>query len=130
MAKSKLTAEETKLLVTDFENGMTLKDLEKKYNVNWSTASKIAIRNGAKPRNKYKRTTNQSHAKTCPNCKKKVDVKGARYCPFCAINIMTTKEILTEKINTVLCPLYTYLPHSVRDEYINILVDIEKELKK
>jgi len=67
--------------------------------------------------------------RTCPKCRKTVDVKGARFCCFCGADIRSNKELLIERIHNAMSVLML-LPNSHRDEIQRLFLDIKAELGK
>lgn len=54
-------------------------------------------------------------SKTCPNCRRKIEVKGAKFCCFCGSDIREEKDIVIEKLQS-LCGRIVLLPADMRDE--------------
>ena len=89
----------------------------------------IALQMGAEPRRPKawgKRNSNKNHI--CPKCRKTVEIKGARFCPFCGTDIRSKNEILIEKLQRVIgfLPL---LPENDAEEARIILVETMETLK-
>lgn len=109
--QAKLTEEHKLQLLEDFNNGISVKAIGVKYGVSHSSASRIAIAMGASPR---RARVSKEHTKTCPKCRKHIDVKGAKFCCFCGADIRSSKEILIERISSSMTKL-KYLPGDARD---------------
>lgn len=118
LAKYTDTNEKTEAIAAEF--GLTRQTLYSLLRMN-----NVAWRNPGKS-NSPKRGTTQ---KTCPKCRKKIDIKGARFCPFCASDIRSKNELLIERLNRI-TPYATFLPSEVCDEFISVINEVAKELEK
>lgn len=78
--------------------------------------------NACKPRIK-------NGVKVCSNCHKKIEIKGARFCPFCAADIRNEKDILLEKAQQLFSALQ-YAPNNESEIARQIVIDIVNYLKK
>lgn len=89
-----------------------------------STLSNVLSRNN-EPRRCPNHATNKSknpNTKTCPNCRRKIDVKGARFCPFCAADVRSPKELLVERL-TRLVGNAGIIPTSIQEDFIRTIND-------
>lgn len=117
-------------VIEDYKNSaLTIREIGKKHGIPHSTVSNIAKQEGmALRRPKDKKDQN----KTCPRCHKAVDVKGARFCPYCGSDIRSENEILAEQLDN-LKELYIYIPEAKRDNFIqtiNKTIETLKEARK
>ena len=104
--------------------------LTKKYNLRRGESARIAVALGAKPRTKkFGQKQGDKKNKTCPNCKKTIEVKGARFCCYCGTDIRSSKDILIEK-NKHLLNLIVDLPINNRDLFRDVLLANIEELEK
>ena len=119
-----ITEETKREILKDYENKeITVTQISKKYGIIRSKVAKIAVEMGAQPRceKKYgKRYVAKS--KVCPNCRKTVDVKGARFCCYCGADIRSDVEILVER-NKKLLEVITNFPVGNRDELRDVLLE-------
>ena len=97
-----ITEEMRKQIAEDYanrENGTVY--LSKKWKMTAANILKIAEAEGVEPRMKKKRVTTNS-SKTCKKCHKAIEVKGARFCPYCGTDIRSESELLIEKLEKVI----------------------------
>lgn len=66
-------------------------------------------------------------AKACPKCRKKIEVKGARFCPFCASDIRSSREIAIDKLMQ-LRKIVSLVPANCQAEFEDALNTAVKEL--
>lgn len=119
MAKKLNLSDEIKQgIIDDYKNGMKTKDIIEKYNTCAGTLNKIVRASGVPMR--VNRSTPAKKAKHCSNCRKKVDVKGAAFCPYCGSDIRSDKELLVERVDKLI-DYNPFIPAHVRDEYIEVL---------
>jgi hypothetical protein len=119
---------ETKQGIYDaYVRGDKVVDISEKYGILTSYVKKIATDMGATPRQKPH--TRAQENKVCPKCRKKIEVNGAKFCPFCGTDIRSTRDILIERIDKARECL-SMLPENARDEVCKLFVDIVAELKK
>lgn len=105
------------------DKSLTTKQVYEKHGISSGTLTNIIRANGEPMRNpnstKRHRRKN-GNSKTCPHCKKKVDLKGAKYCPYCAADLRDEKELLADKLYKLL-GYNSFLPENVRDEYVEVV---------
>lgn len=118
------------------DSSVGVKAIAEAYSIDPSTVCRIVKQEGASMRNpkigaarekKAKRTT--PTVKTCGTCKKKVELPGAKFCPYCGTDIRSPKEMLIQRI-IAFAPKVRYLPENCRDELQNLLIDVKNELAK
>lgn len=129
--KGNMTQETKIAIFEEYQNRANkVGDIADKYGILRADVARIAVEQGATPRrpNKYGHKLNGQHIITCPNCRKRIDVKGARYCCFCGGDIRSPQDILTEKIEKVITYV-SYLPANVRDETRDTLLAAIKEIR-
>ncbi len=110
-------------VIQDYITGMPVKEIAQKYSIDSSVPGKLARKAGF-PGRKVQAEAKAS-AKVCPKCRKKIDVKGARFCPFCGTDIRSEAEMLVEKLEKT-TELYRFLPETYRDDF---LATISKAIK-
>jgi rRNA maturation endonuclease Nob1 len=113
---------ETKRLIYEAYIDPTLKvsDIAKQYGVCNTTVANIAVELGATHRMPKRPKASTSK---CNNCRRRVDVKGAKFCPYCGNDLRGPAELLIERINSARGAL-SLLPESARDEFQTLFVDI------
>lgn len=128
-----MTQEQKTELLRDYNDRKNkLRDLEQKYGVSRAEVTRIAVELGATPRrpNMYGKAQPRKGGQTttCLQCKKRVDVKGARFCPFCGGDIRSPKDKLRERLEKIVQHV-ELLPFNIRDEVRDTILDTIKELK-
>lgn len=78
--------------------------------------------------NKSKPHNTKTKTKKCPKCYKKIEVKGARFCPYCGADVRNENEVLAERVGRMLS-YHSFMPSNIRDEYIEVLNQVIKNLK-
>ena len=131
-----LTPQQRKEILELYNDGSVgVKEIGESYSINPSTVCRIAKEEGATGRTKTgvtrerksRRTT--PTVKTCGACKKKVELVGAKFCPYCGTDIRSPKEMLIQRV-IAFAPKVRYLPENCRDELQNLLIDVKNELAK
>lgn len=113
-----ISYEEKIEILRDYQNReIKAHEIPKKYNISQHTMQEIIIELGGEFREPKK------DFKTCPKCNRKVELKGAKYCPFCAANLRNKK---VEYIKT----FYDCLPNTHRDTFIETLCEVNDVLLK
>lgn len=77
-----------------------VKDIEAATGVPCSTISKWAKDAGI-PLRSPKQITSYTRSRKCPSCGKVIRIQDAKYCPYCAEELMTDKERAIKCINEV-----------------------------
>lgn len=121
-----MTPETKEQVIQDYLSGMPIKEIGAKYHIDVSVPGKLARKAGFPGR---QRTEAKVSAKACPKCRKEIDVKGARFCPFCGADIRTEAEMLVEKLEKSK-ELYRFLPASHRDEFVQTINEAIKTLQE
>ena len=126
-----MTEETKREILRDYENkNITVGEIATKYSIARSRVAKIAVEMGAQPRReKAFGKSHRNKVKVCPKCKKRIEVRGARYCCYCGEDIRSNIDILIEK-NEKLIQETMLLPQSVRDSFRDVLLANIEELKK
>lgn len=97
-----ITEEKRKQIAEDYANrNLGTVYLSKKWGMTAAKILKIAEAEGVEPRMKKKRVSSRS-GKTCNKCHKVIEVKGARFCPYCGTDIRSENELLIEKLEKVI----------------------------
>lgn len=132
-----LTSQQRKEILELYnDSSVGVKAIAEAYSIDPSTVCRIAKQEGASLRNskigesrerKPKRTT--PTVKTCGTCKKKVELPGAKFCPYCGTDIRSPKEMLIQHI-VAFASKVRHLPENCRDGLQNLLIDVKNELAK
>lgn len=67
--------------------------------------------------------------KSCPKCRRKIDLSYARFCPYCGSDIRSEGELLAERLVN-LADLALYIPDERRDELVKALNEAANMVKK
>lgn len=105
-------------------------DIAKMYKIGGGDLVRIITEQGLQPRRPsriVKRTKDEN--KKCPQCKKRVDLKGARFCPYCGADIRSEREIVIERLES-LFGLFALLPANVCDKAQQTILQTVEYLKK
>lgn len=110
-------------VVEEYRNGASYADICVKHNLINANVDYL-LRKAKEPRRrsfkKGVKENSQNLNKKCPKCRKKIDVFGARFCPFCGSDIRTEGEMLAERLKK-LCEYALDMPEQIRDEFISAL---------
>jgi hypothetical protein len=126
-----MTEETKRELLRDYENkNITVSEIAEKYGINRPKVAQIAVEMGAQPRREKVFGKKRGHkGKTCPKCKKLIEVQGARFCYYCGADIRSNRDMLIEK-NEELLQVVPQLPQNIRDIFRDVLLANIKELKE
>ena len=125
MSKQKISAETKLMIVEDYKNGLTTVEIGDKYGIAYTSVSYYAKRAGVPLRQQRGK---KKDAKTCPRCKRPIELDGARFCPYCGNDIRNENEKLAEELDK-LTRLYQYIPENERDGYIQTINKAAQKLK-
>lgn len=103
-------------------------DIAATYKISNGRCKQIALEMGCKPRQKT-HVFKDTKIKKCPKCKRAIEISGARFCPFCATDIRSEREILSERV-TWLWQIVGVIGANDRDKARNIINDVISFLKK
>lgn len=127
-----LTQEQKQAIYEDYKDrSKKVGDIAQKYRIMRGEVARIAVEMGAEPRKaKTFGVSRKAGAavRKCPKCHKVIEVKGARFCCFCGMDIRSNKERLIERIEGAM-PVIAHLPANMRDDAQQLFIDIIKELK-
>lgn len=135
MKKRIFTPEQIQAILADYrDRSITTNEICKKYDFGAGILTDIVkqhnepLRNptASKPKPRNPQTTQN---KACPKCHKKINLKGARFCPYCGSDIRNENEILAERLSE-LTDLFYYVPETRRDEFVTALNQAADTLKK
>lgn len=118
------TDEIIKQICEQYANGEKVSVIAKQFNASTSYVSRLANQQGLR-----RKTRVDGVAKVCPKCHKSIPIKGARFCPFCASDIRSSKDIALEKVCSIR-KFVMLLPDSCRNEFDEALNMVVKELSK
>ena len=107
-------------------NGDKVKDIAERFGVTHSYISQVAKAMGAPAR---KGMPPRGGKKTCPKCRRKIEVKDAKFCYFCGADIRSARDILIERVRKA-SELISFLPAHAQDELRDVICDVIAELKK
>ena len=106
-----------------YKSGEKVTVIAAKFNTSSGYISYIANKHGL-----TRQTRKASgEAKACPKCRKKIEVKGARFCPFCASDIRSSREIAIDKLMQ-LRKIVSLIPANCQAEFEDALNTAVKEL--
>jgi hypothetical protein len=127
-----LTQEQKAELLKDYNDPANkLIDLAEKYRLQKGVITRIAVEQGAEPRRPQaygKKLKSKYVATVCPKCRKRIDVKGARFCCFCGADVRSPKEKVCEQLEQAMT-LIQFLPDNRRDEMRDALLAAIRELR-
>lgn len=115
MSKRTFTEEEKTAIINDYTSGNGTKEILSKYHLTSHTLYALLYENHV-PRRRGQSTT-----KKCGHCGAKVELRNAKFCPFCGHNIMTESEQLIEELRDKIS-LLELLPSTERDDFRNVLL--------
>ena len=116
MARRKtFTQEQTNEILRMYKEGTSLTEIATLFGTTNSHISYIANSNGLRKQTAHK-FSKAGGMKNRPKCHKEIGIKGARFCPFCATDIRSTKEIAIEKLVSIR-KMVMLLPENCRAEF-------------
>lgn len=126
-----LTLEQKKAICEEYkDHSKKVDEIAKRYNIGRTIVAHTAIEMGAEPRRaRVSRKKQGATVRTCPKCRKTIDIKGAKFCCYCGADIRSNKELLIERLNNAMRTI-RYLPESERDAIQQLFLDIKAELSK
>lgn len=126
MRIKKYTDEQKNMVLRLYKEGRTYNEIAAEADITYSLVNSILT--SSKVERRINRQTS-AKVKTCPSCHRQINLKDAKFCPYCGTLVMTEKEQLIEKVKR-LFGLAHSLPESSRDEYHAVLSKVVEELKK
>lgn len=116
MARRKLfTQEQINAILKMYEEGSKISEIANLFGTSNSHISYIANSNGLRRQTAHSFEKTKS-TKRCLKCHKDIDIKGARFCPFCATDIRSSRDIAVEKLYAVR-KMVMLLPENCRNEF-------------
>ena len=103
-----------------------VEDIAREFKCCKRSVTHVAVEMGAEPRRPRRA---RGGAKHCPKCRRRIEVKGAKFCCYCGSDMRTEKELLIERIDRAR-ECISLLPENARDEVQRLFVDIVTELTK
>ena len=117
MARRKtFTQEQINEILRMYKEGTSLTEIATLFDTTNSHISYIANSNGLRRQAAHKFSKTRGGVKKCPKCHKEIDIKGARFCPFCASDIRSSAEIAVEKLYAIR-KMVMLLPENCRNEF-------------
>lgn len=106
-------------------------DIAAAYKISPAKLTQLILEMGMQPRCPAKLGSRgvKSKIKKCPKCRKLIEIKGARFCPFCATDIRSESEVLKERA-TWLWQIVGVIGQNDRDKARDIINDIIAYLDK
>lgn len=123
MKRRTFTEEERTAIINDYTSGSGTLDILAKYHMTSHTLYALL------DENHVPRRRGQSTTKKCGHCGAMVELRDAKYCPFCGHNIMTESEQLIEKLRDKIS-LLELLPSTERDDFRNVLLKAINYIKE
>lgn len=108
-----------------YKQGVPVKDIAEQTGMENTAISKYAHAAGCEPRRQSSKRKKYKH---CPNCRRTIELGGAKYCPYCATDLRSEKELLTEKTQRLFGMLQP-LPSGDKDEARDIINEVIKYIK-
>ena len=116
MARRKMfTQEQINEILRMYKEGTSLTEIATLFGTTNSHISYIANSNGLRRQTAHNFAKTKS-TKRCPKCHKDIDIKGARFCPFCATDIRSSRDIAVEKLYAIR-KMVILLPENCRNEF-------------
>lgn len=108
------------ILIDYSDTSQSVTSIAQKYGTSTSHISHIVKAHGGELR-----VPKHSFGKVikCGKCYRKIEVKGAKFCPYCGADIRSEKDLILEKTNK-LFSILGLLPESQRDPAQKIIRDI------
>lgn len=123
MKKRTFTDEEKIAIINDYKSGNGTFEILSKYHLTSHTLYALL------DENHVQRRRGQSTTKKCGHCGAMVELRDAKFCPFCGHNIMTESEQLTEELRDKIS-LLELLPSTERDDFRNALLKAINYIKE
>lgn len=126
--------QETKMAILADYNDRNIKveAIAAKYHISRGAVARIAVEQGAPPRNQKKfgahRVATGKAKRICPKCTKASETAEARFCWNCGADIRSTKQLAIDGLHKVLS-LVMLLPDNERDGFQSAVLAAIKELK-
>ncbi len=124
----RFTLEEKKQIAAEYADRTNkVIDIRTSYGINSKTLAEIITQMGGELRlpNAHHPNKTKGNIKVCKKCHKKIDLVGARFCPFCGEDIRDEKELLIEKAQGIF-PLLVHLPSNEAETTRQTISDIIK----
>lgn len=129
MKKREFSEELKKTIDADYsDTNNKVTDIMEAYSLSSYTLKRILAEQGVELRQPQK-GVRYNKTKKCPKCRRKVELKGAKFCPYCGADIRSEKELLFEKVNK-LFGMLMLLPASSRDEAQAIIREVSQYISK
>ena len=119
-----MTPEIREQVIQEYLAGIPIIEIAAKYHIHKTTPGRIAKEAGYPGRRQK-----IANERKCKNCRMKINVKGARFCPFCGADLRTESEILVEKLENT-TRLFRFLPENCRDDFIGTINKAIKMLQE
>lgn len=117
----KFSDEQVRQILIDYsDTSQSVTSIAQKYGTSPSHISHIVKSHGGElrmPKHSYSKVIK------CGKCYRKIEIKGAKFCPYCGADIRSEKDLILEKTNK-LFSILGLLPESQRDPAQKIIRDI------
>jgi hypothetical protein len=127
----KLTNEEKREIAELYrDKSNKVETIARKFNIARGTVTSIAVSMGCE-RRQIKGKWKKGQKKTCTKCRRRIDLKGVKYCPFCGEDLRSEKDLLISRVERLLTSVMT-IPNSgerdkARDTILATLNYLEKD---
>ena len=120
---SEITFEEKEQILREYyDKEYKAHDIFKNHSISQASMQKVILELGGelrRPSSQGNRNKDKG-IKKCNKCGRKIEIKGAKFCPFCANDLRTEKELLVEDLEN-LTKLFNSIPETQRDFFINTI---------
>ncbi len=128
---SEITFEEKEQILREYyDKEYKAHNIFKAHNISQQTMQKCILDLGGELRRpKSQGNRNKRNTKKCAKCGKSIEIKGAKFCPFCANDLRTEKELLVEDLEN-LTKLFNSIPETQRDFFVNTIIKAKEFILK
>lgn len=125
-----MTTEIKKQILEEYNNReIKVSDIKAKYHISGDKISEIITELGGQFRQPYKAGSRKKKIKICPNCRRKIEIQGAKFCCFCGSDIREEKDLIIEKLQLIYANIIL-LPAEIRDTTQATITEAIEYLRK